>query len=54
MNSFLFLTYCNANTSMLMLVWFTHEDMEGTWPKDQETMLQNGSTGKVTWTDDWT
>lgn len=34
MNSFL--TYCNANTSMLMLVWFTHEDMEGTWPKDQE------------------
>ena len=33
---------------------FTHEDMEGTWPKDQDTVLQNGSIRKVTRTDDRT
>jgi hypothetical protein len=28
--------------------------MEGTWPKDQDTVLQNGSFRKVTWIDDLT
>jgi hypothetical protein len=31
-----------------MLLRFTHKDMKGTWPKDQDTVLQNGSVGKVT------
>jgi hypothetical protein len=57
------LTNCNFNTSeniilpkcfILMLFRFTHEDVEGTGPKDQDMVLQNGSFRKVTWTDDWT
>jgi hypothetical protein len=55
-----FLTDCNFNTSenvmlpkcpILMMLKFTHEDMEDTWPKDQDTVLQNCSIGKVTRTD---
>jgi hypothetical protein len=58
-----FLTDCNFNTSeniilpkcsILMMFRFTHEDVEGTWPKDQNTVLQNSSIGKVTRTDDRT
>ena len=58
-----FLTDCNFNTSenvilpkcsILMLLRFTHKDVEGTCPKDQDTVLQNGSIGKVTRMDDWT
>ena len=58
-----FLTDCNFNTSenvilpkypILMMLRFTHEDVEGTWPKDQDMVLQNSSIGKVTWTDDRT
>ena len=37
-----------------MMLRFTHEDVEGTWPKDQDTVLQNGSIRKVTRTDDRT
>ena len=37
-----------------MMLRFTHEDVEGTWPKDQDMVLQNSSIGKVTWTDDRT
>ena len=33
---------------------FTHKDMKGTWPKDQDTVLQNSSIRKVTWADDRT
>ena len=33
---------------------FTHEDVEDTWPKDQDTVLQNSSVGKVTQADDRT
>ena len=33
---------------------FTHEDMEGTWPKDQDTVLQNSSVRKVTRVDNRT
>jgi hypothetical protein len=33
---------------------FTHEDMEGTWPKDQDMVQQDSSIGKVTRTDSWT
>jgi hypothetical protein len=33
---------------ILMLLRFTHEDVKGTWPKDQDTVLQNGSVEKVT------
>jgi hypothetical protein len=40
---------------ILMMPRFTHEDMEGTWLKNQDTMvLQNSSIRKVTWADDWT
>ena len=55
-----FLTDCNFNTSknvilpkcsILMLLRFTHKDVEGTCPKDQDTVLQNGFVGKVTRTD---
>ena len=55
-----FLTDCNFDTSknvilpkcsILILLRFTHEDVEGTWPKDQDTVLQNSSIGKVTRTD---
>ena len=57
------LTYCNFNTSenvilpkwfILMLLRFTHEDMEGIGPKDQDMVLQNGPFEKVTRTDDRT
>ena len=43
-----FLTNYDFNTSknvilskcpILMMLTFTHEDMEGTWPKDQDTVL---------------
>ena len=43
-----FLTDCNFNTAknviqpkcpILMMLRFTHEDVEGTWPKDQDTVL---------------
>jgi hypothetical protein len=37
-----------------MMLRFTHEDVEGTWPKDQDTVLQNNSVRKVTRTDDQT
>jgi hypothetical protein len=30
-----------------MLLRFTYEDVKGTWPKNQDTMLQNGSVGNV-------
>ena len=33
---------------------FTHEDVEGTWSKDQDMVLQNSSIRKVTQTDDGT
>ena len=33
---------------------FTHEDVEGTWSKDQDTVLQNSSVEKVTRADDRT
>jgi hypothetical protein len=33
--------------STLMLLRYAHEDME-------DTVLQNGSVGKVAWADDWT
>jgi hypothetical protein len=36
---------------ILMLLRFTHEDVKGTWLKDQDTVLQNGFVGKVTWMD---
>ena len=58
-----FLTECNFNTyenvilpkcHILMMLRFTHEDVEGTWPKDQDTVLQNSSIRKVTRTDDRT
>ena len=58
-----FLTDCNFNTSenvilpkcpILMMLRFTHDDVEGTWPKDQDTVLQNSSIRKVTRTDDRT
>ena len=58
-----FLTDCNFNTSeniilpkcpIFMMLRFTHEDVEGTWPKDQDTVVQNSSVRKVTWADDWT
>ena len=58
-----FLTDCNFNTTenvilpkcpILMMLRFTHEDVEGTWPKDQDTVLQNSSIRKVTQTDDRT
>ena len=51
------LTDCNFDTSknvilpkcsILILLRFTHEDVEGTWPKDQDMVLQNSSVGKVT------
>jgi hypothetical protein len=44
-----FLIDCNFNTyenvilpkcPILMMLRFTHEDLEGTWPKDQDTVLQ--------------
>jgi hypothetical protein len=35
-----------------MMLRFTHEDVEGTWPKDQDTVLQNSSIRKVTQADD--
>jgi hypothetical protein len=35
-----------------MLLRFTYEDVEGTWPKDQDIMQQNSSIRKVTWVDD--
>ena len=58
-----FLTDCNFNTSknvilpkcpILMMLRFTHEYVKGTWPKDQDTVLQNSSIRKVTQTDDRT
>ena len=58
-----FLTDCNFHTSknvilpkcpILMMLRFIHEDMEGTWSKDQDTVLQNSSVRKVTWADDRT
>jgi hypothetical protein len=59
-----FLTDCNFHTSenvilskcpILMMLRFTHEDVEGTWLKDQDAMaLQNSSIEKVTWADDQT
>ena len=58
-----FQTQCNFNTyenvilpkcPILMMLRFTHEDVEGTWPKDQDTVVQNSSVRKVTWADDWT
>jgi hypothetical protein len=30
-----------------MLLRFTYEDVKGTWPKNQDTMLQNGSVENV-------
>jgi hypothetical protein len=59
----LFLTNYNFNTSknvilpkcpILMMLRFTHEDVEGTWPKDQDTVLQNSYVKKVTRADDRT
>ena len=53
----LFLTDYNFNTSeniilhkcpILMMLRFTHEDVKGTWPKDQDMVLQNSSIEKVT------
>ena len=58
-----FLTDYNFNTtknvilpkcSILMLLRYAHENMEDTWPKDQDTVLQNGSIRKVAWTYDQT
>jgi hypothetical protein len=59
-----FLTNCNFYTSenvmlpkcpILMMLRFTHEDVKGTWLKDQDALvLQNSSVRKVTRTDDWT
>ena len=58
-----FITNCNFNTSenvilpkcpILMMLRFTHEDVEGTWPKDPDTVLQNSSIRKVTRVDDLT
>jgi hypothetical protein len=58
-----FITDCNFNTSdnvilpkcpILMMLRFTHEDVKGTWLKDQETVLQSSSIGKVTRMDDRT
>jgi hypothetical protein len=58
-----FLTDYNFHTSenvtlpkcpILMMLRFTLEDMEDTWPKDQDTVLQNSSIGKVTRADDRT
>jgi hypothetical protein len=40
--------------SILMLLRFTHEGMKDTWAKDQDTVLQNSSVRKVTWTDNRT
>ena len=37
-----------------MMLRFTHEDVEGTWLKDQDTVLQNSSVEKVTRADDRT
>jgi hypothetical protein len=37
-----------------MMLRFTDEDVEGAWPKDQDTVLQHSSIGKVTWVDDQT
>ena len=37
-----------------MMLRFTHEDVEGTWPKDQDMVLQNSSVEKVTRTNDRT
>jgi hypothetical protein len=56
-----FLTDCNFNSSenviltkcpILMMLRFTHENVEGTWLKDQDTVLQNSSIRKVTRADD--
>ena len=58
-----FLTDCNFNTSenvilpkcpILMMLRFTHEDVEGTRPMDQDTVLQNSSIRKVTRVDNRT
>jgi hypothetical protein len=58
-----FLTDCNFHTSdnvilskypILIMLRFTHEDVEGTWPKDQDMVLQNSPVEKVTRTDDRT
>jgi hypothetical protein len=58
-----FLTEYNFNTSeniilpkchILMMLRLTHKDMEGTWPKNQDMVLQNSSVGKVTRADDRT
>ena len=58
-----FPTDCNFNTSenvilpkcpIFMMLRFTHEHVEGTWPKDQDTVVQNSSVRKVTWADDRT
>ena len=37
-----------------MMLRFIHEDVEGTWTKDQDTVLQNSSIRKVTRVDDLT
>jgi hypothetical protein len=37
-----------------MMLRFTHEDVKGTWLKDQDTVLQSSSIGKVTRMDDRT
>jgi len=58
-----FLIDCNFDTSknvilpkcsILMLLRYAHKNMEDMWPKDQDTVLQNGSIRKVAWTDDQT
>ena len=58
-----FITDCNFNTSenvilpkcpILIMLRFTHEDVKGAWPKDQDTVLQNSSVEKVTRTNDRT
>jgi hypothetical protein len=37
-----------------MMLRFIHENVKGTWPKNQDTVLQNSSVGKVTRVDDRT
>jgi hypothetical protein len=58
-----FLTNYNFNISknvilpkcpISMMLRFIHENVKGTWPKDQDTVLQNSSVGKVTRVDDRT
>ena len=46
--------YILSKCPILMMLRIIHEDVEGTWPKAQDTVLQNSYIEKVTRTDDRT